>query len=60
MSDIRGSSTHLRAWAIQADLLTQLGLAREVLRAAYEVRPLPILDQLTQAIASTATPPRSR
>ena len=54
VSDIRGSSTH-RAWAIQADLLTQLGLAREVLRAAYEVRPLPILDQLTHRIdGSTA------
>ncbi|MGH7421319.1 MAG: GAF domain-containing protein [Candidatus Rokuibacteriota bacterium] len=49
VSDIRGSSTH-RAWAIQADLLTQLGLAREVLRAAYELRPLPILDQLTHRI----------
>jgi hypothetical protein len=54
VSDIRGSSTH-RAWAIQADLLTQLGLAREVLRAAYEVRPLPILDHLTHRIdGSTA------
>jgi hypothetical protein len=49
VSDIRGSSTH-RAWAIQADLLTQLGLAREVLRAAHEARPLPILDQLTHRI----------
>jgi len=49
VSDIRGSSTH-RARAIQADLLTQLGLAREVLRAAYEVRPLPILDQCTHRI----------
>ena len=49
VSDIRGSSTH-RAWAIQADLLTQLGLAREVLRAAYEARPLPILDQCTHRI----------
>jgi hypothetical protein len=49
VSDIRGSSTH-RAWAIQADLLTQLGLARAVLRAAYQVRPLPILDQLTHRI----------
>jgi hypothetical protein len=49
VSDIRGSSTH-RAWAIQADLLTQLGLAREVLRAAYEARRLPILDQLTHRI----------
>src|SRR5206468_4510870 len=43
VSDIRGSSTH-RAWAIQADLLTQLGLAREVLRSAHEARPLPFLD----------------
>ena len=49
VSDIRGSSTH-RAWAIQADLLGQLGLAREVLRAAYEARPLPILDQLTHRL----------
>jgi len=49
VSDIRGSSTH-RAWAIQADLLTQLGLAREVLRAAHDARPLPILDQLTHRI----------
>ncbi len=49
VSDIRGSSTH-RAWAIQADLLTQLGRAREVLRAAYEARPLPILDQVTHRI----------
>ena len=49
VSDIRGSSTH-RAWAIQADLLTQLGLAREVLRAAHEARTLPILDQLTHRI----------
>jgi hypothetical protein len=49
ISDIRGSSTH-RAWAIQADLLTQLGLAREVLRAAYEARPLPILDQITHRL----------
>jgi len=49
VSDIRGSSTH-RAWAIQADLLTQLGLARDVLRAAHEARALPILDQLTHRI----------
>jgi hypothetical protein len=49
VSDIRGSSTH-RAWAIQADLLTQLGLARDVLRAAHEARHLPILDQLTHRI----------
>ena len=49
VSDIRGSSTH-RAWAIQADLLTQLGLARDVLRAAHRARALPILDQLTHRI----------
>ena len=49
VSDIRGSSTR-RAWAIQADLLTQLGLARDVLRAAHDARPLPILDQLTHRI----------
>ena len=49
VSDIRGSSTH-RAWAIQADLLRQLGLAREVLRAAHDARALPILDQLTHRI----------
>ena len=49
VSDIRGSSTH-RAWAIQADLLTQLGLARDVLRSAYQARPLPILDQLTHRV----------
>ncbi len=49
VSDIRGSSTH-RAWAIQADLLKQLGLARDVLRAAHDARPLPILDQLTHRI----------
>ena len=32
--------------AIQADLLTQLGLAADVLRAAGEARPLPALDEL--------------
>ena len=49
VSDIRGSSTH-RTWAIQADLLKQLGLARDVLRAAHDARALPILDQLTHRI----------
>jgi hypothetical protein len=49
VSDVRGSSTH-RAWAIQADLLIQLGLARDVLRAAHDARALPILDQLTHRI----------
>jgi hypothetical protein len=45
LSDIRGSSTQ-RALAIQADLLTQLGLARDVLRAAHRARPLHALDEL--------------
>ncbi len=49
LTDIRGSSTH-RAWAIQADLLAQLGLARDVIRAAHEARRLPILDQLAHRI----------
>ncbi len=49
IADIRGSSTQ-RAAAIQADLLAQLALARDVLRAAHDVRPLPILDQLTHRI----------
>lgn len=49
LTDIRGSSTQ-RAWAIQADLLAQLALARDVLRAAHRARPLPILDQLGSRI----------
>src|SRR5262245_4464186 len=49
LSDIRGSST-LRARAIQADLLTQLELARDVVMAAYEARHLPALDQLRYRI----------
>ncbi len=49
ISDIRGSSTQ-RSWSIQADLLAQLGLARDVLRAAHDERPLPILDHLTHRI----------
>jgi hypothetical protein len=49
LSDIRGSSTQ-RAFAIQADLLTQLTLARDVLRAAYDVRPLPALDELAYRV----------
>jgi hypothetical protein len=43
LSDIRGSSTH-RAIAIQADLLTQLRLARAVVEAARQARPQPALD----------------
>ena len=49
IADIRGSSTQ-RSAAIQADLLAQLALARDVLRAAHDARPLPILDQLTHRI----------
>ena len=49
IADIRGSSTQ-RAAAIQADLLAQLALARDVLRAAHDARPLPILDQLTHRV----------
>src|SRR5688572_22407971 len=49
LADIRGSSTQ-RAHAIQADLLTQLGLARAVLQAARAVRSLPALDELTYRI----------
>jgi len=52
--DIRGSATH-RTAAIQADLVTQLGLAREVLRAAHAARPLPILDQLSDRIDVSAS-----
>jgi hypothetical protein len=49
LADIRGSSVQ-RARAIQADLLAQLGLARDVLTAAHDARPLPILDQLARRI----------
>src|SRR5262249_2185311 len=56
LADIRGSSVQ-RSVAIQADLLTQLGLAADVLRAASEVRSLPGLDELRyrvdQRIAQT-------
>ncbi len=49
LSDIRGSSTQ-RAHAIQADLLAQLRLARDVVEAAYQARRLPALDQLRYRI----------
>jgi GAF domain-containing protein len=49
LSDIRGSSTQ-RAFAIQTDLLTQLSLARDVLTAAHEARPLPALDELAYRV----------
>jgi hypothetical protein len=45
LADIRGSSVQ-RSVAIQADVLTQLGLAADVLRAACEARSLPGLDEL--------------
>ena len=45
LSDIRGSSTQ-RALAIQADLLRQLRLARDVVDAAHRARALPALDEL--------------
>ncbi len=51
LADIRGSATE-RARAIQADLLAQLTLAGEVLRAAHDVRPLPVLDQLEYRVHS--------
>jgi GAF domain len=45
LADIRGSSAQ-RGVAIQADILTQLRLAADVLRAACEARSLPALDEL--------------
>jgi hypothetical protein len=49
LADIRGSSTQ-RGHAIQADLLTQLRLARAVIQAASETRGLPALDELAYRI----------
>jgi hypothetical protein len=45
LSDIRGSSTQ-RSLAIQADLLAQLRLAKDVVQAAHQARRLPALDEL--------------
>src|SRR5262247_2050222 len=45
LADIRGASVQ-RGVAIQADLLTQLRLGADVLRAASEARSLPALDEL--------------
>ena len=45
LADIRGSST-LRATAIQADLLAQLRLARDVVEAAHDAKALPVLHEL--------------
>jgi hypothetical protein len=53
LSDIRGSSSQ-RALAIQADLLAQLRLAREVVEEAYRARHLPALDQLRYRIEQHA------
>jgi hypothetical protein len=53
LSDIRGSSTE-RALAIQADLVTQLRLAREAVQAAHRARALPALDELLYRIDKQA------
>jgi putative methionine-R-sulfoxide reductase with GAF domain len=58
LSDIRGSSVQ-RERAIQADLLTQLALAREVVDVAYKARRLPALDQLRYRLERHAEQIRS-
>ena len=45
LSDIRGSSIE-RSLAIQADVLTQLRLGRDVVQAAHAAKRLPALDEL--------------
>ena len=54
LSDIRGSSTE-RSHSIQADLLTQLSLARAAVAAAHDVRRLPALDELLYRLDKQAT-----
>ena len=49
LADIRGSSIQ-RSLAIQADLLTQLRLARDVIRWAHDARRLPGLHELLYRI----------
>jgi len=49
LADIRGSSTQ-RGQAIQADLLTQLRLAKAVIQTAATARSLPALDELQYRI----------
>jgi hypothetical protein len=49
LADIRGSSTQ-RGQAIQADLLTQLRLAKAVIQAAGQAQSLPALDELEYRI----------
>jgi len=58
LSDIRGSSVQ-RERAIQADLLTQLALAHEVVDVAYKARRLPALDQLRYRLERHAEQIRS-
>jgi GAF domain-containing protein len=53
LSDVRSSSTH-RAAAIQADLIEQLELARDVVSAAARARPLPVLAELDHRIETFA------
>ena len=48
-SDIRGSSTQRQA-VIQADLLEQLHLARDIFVVAYRQQPLPFLDEFAYRI----------
>jgi hypothetical protein len=54
LTDIRGSSTE-RARGLQADLLEQLRLARDVVRAGHATRALPALDELGYRIDRHAT-----
>jgi GAF domain-containing protein len=49
LADIRGAST-LRGQAIQADLLSQLRLAKAVIQTAREAQSLPALDELAYRI----------
>lgn len=49
VSDIRGSSTR-RNDAIRGDLAEQLQLARNVVRAAHEHKPMPLLRKVEHAI----------
>jgi GAF domain-containing protein len=54
LTDIRGSSIE-RARGIQGDLLEQLRLARDVVRAGHAARALPALDELSYRIDRHAT-----
>jgi hypothetical protein len=48
-ADIRDSSMHRRL-AVQADLIARLRLARQVLLAARNAKPLPLLEELAHRI----------